>query len=592
MIIMSDLSGAVNDAVIRRLAGERSYQRGADYYRDGCVETVEEVADGIRAVVRGTRNYEVELTSDEGVLDYSCDCPHASDGAFCKHCVATALAWLHRGAKPGGPRGRGRTKEVTLADAKEVLNEEDHQALVRMVLDWAKDDDRLHERVLLFAARRSGPETGVAAARQAFKKAARVHDFVHYREAYAWARSVDDAIDNIAQLLEDGQAAAVIELCESALKDLDAAMGAIDDSDGHLTTLRDRLQDIHFRACQKARPDPVALAKRLFQFEMQSELEVFFGAAEGYAKILGAKGLKEYRQLAEAEWEKVPARTARHEQSDSGRHFRITHIMESLARAAGDIEGLVAVMSRDLSYAYSYLKIAEVYREARQHDQALLWAEKGLKAFPERTDGRLREFAAEEYHRRRRHDDAMKLMWAEFSERPGLDTYRILGRHAGKAKAWPEWRDRALAEIRQRIAKARQISKGQVQSRWMRPSDDHSQLVEIFLYEGDADAAWREAQEGGCSDGLWLQLAESREQVHPEDAAPVYLKQAERAIVEVRNSRYDESVGLLVKAAVAMKRMDRSEDFVRHLESLRQKYKIKRNFIKLLDQKQKSLYLR
>ena len=266
--------------------------------------------------------------------------------------------------------------------------------------------------------------------------------------------------------------------------------------------------------------------------------------------------------------------------------------MESLARAAGDVEELVAVMSRDLSYAYSYLKIAEVYREARQHDQALLWAEKGLKAFPERTDGRLREFAAEEYHRRRRHDDAMKLMWAEFSERPGLETYRILERHAGKAKAWPEWRDRALAEIRQRIAKARQTSKGQVQSRWMRPNDDHSQLVEIFLYEGDADAAWREAREGGCSDGLWLQLAESREKAHPEDAAPVYLKQAERAIVEVRNSRYDESVGLLVKAAAAMQRADRSEDFVRHLESLRQKYKIKRNFVKLLDQKQKSLYLR
>ncbi len=41
-----------------------------------------------------------------------------------------------------------------------------------------------------------------------------------------------------------------------------------------------------------------------------------------------------------------------------------------------------------------------------------------------------------------------------------------------------------------------------------------------------------------------------------------------------------------------MKRMDRGEEFVRHLESLRQKYKIKRNFVKLLDQKQKSLYLR
>jgi len=115
--------------------------------------------------------------------------------------------------------------------------------------------------------------------------------------------------------------------------------------------------------------------------------------------------------------------------------------------------------------------------------------------------------------------------------------------------------------------------------------------VEIFLYEGDVEAAWREARDGGCSDGLWLRLAEAREKDHPEDAAPIYLKQAEEAIVEVRNARYDESVGLLVKAATVMKRMGNSEEFVRNLETLRVKYKIKRNFIKLVEQKRKSLYL-
>jgi uncharacterized Zn finger protein len=351
------------------------------------------------------------------------------------------------------------------------------------------------------------------------------------------------------------------------------------------------LQDTHFRACQEARPDPVALARRLFDWELHSGLDVFYGAAERYAKILGAKGLKEYRQLAEAEWEKVPARTAKDERADWGRHFRITHIMESLARASGDVEELVAVMSRDLSHAYAYLRIAEVYREARQHDLALQWAEKGLEAFPERPDGRLREFAAEEYHRRRRHDDAMKLVWAGFAERPFLETYRTLERHARKAGKWPEWRDRALAEIRRRIAIAKEESRRQSQPRWMRPNDDHSVLVEIFLYERDPEAAWGEAQEGGCSNGLWLQLAAAREKDHPADAAPIYLKQAETAIGATSDGRYENPVELLVKAAAVMKRMGRGEEFVRNLEALRVKYKIKRNFIKLVEQKRKSLYL-
>jgi uncharacterized Zn finger protein len=125
----------------------------------------------------------------------------------------------------------------------------------------------------------------------------------------------------------------------------------------------------------------------------------------------------------------------------------------------------------------------------------------------------------------------------------------------------------------------------------MQGDEDNSPLVEIFLYEGNTEEAWREAQAGGCSDSLWLRLAAAREKEHPEDAAPIYLKQAEAAILGTTNGRYEDSVGFLMKAASVMRRMDRAAEFVRDLEALRVKYKIKRNFIKLVEQKRKSLYL-
>lgn len=277
--------------------------------------------------------------------------------------------------------------------------------------------------------------------------------------------------------------------------------------------------------------------------------------------------------------------------SEWGQHFRITHIMESLARASGEIEELVAVMSRDLSSAYSYLRIAEVYQEAGEHDKVLLWAENGLEAFPDHTDARLREFAAEEYHRRSRHAEAMNLVWAEFLERPFPETYRTLEKHANKASAWPEWRERALAEIRARIAKAKEKAHGQARPRWLPADGDHSVLVEIFLHESKVEDAWREATAGGCSVALWLRLAAKREKEYPEDAAAIYLKYAEAGIAATTNGRYEEPLNLLVKAAGIMKRLDRAAEFVRQLEALRAKYKIKRNFIKLVEQKRTSLYL-
>lgn len=587
----TDIVHAINDAVLRRMAGAPSYQRGMDYFLRGHVESIADRPDGVEAVVRGTQNYEVSLAVDGGLLDYACDCPVGSDGAFCKHCVAVALAWRSRLNDPvEQPGKRGKSKPLTLEAAAKILEGEDHLTLVRLLAGWAKEDHGLRERLLLHAARRAGPESAAAAAGRAFQKAVRIHGFVEYRAAGGWARDVHSAIDAIELVLNDGHAAAVIELCESALLALTEAAGSIDDSDGCLTDLRDRLHDLHFRACEEARPDPVALAGRFFAWDMSDrELDVFYGAAQTYAGILGPQGLQAYRALAEAAWAKVPAST-RGSGSDTGlSHFRIRSVMESLARASGDVDELAQVMSRDLSHAYSYLKIAEVYREARQFDKALEWAEKGLKAFPVNTDARLREFTAGEYHRRGSHNEAMKLMWAMFIQRPDLEDYQMLERHAKQADAWPAWRERALTAIRLRIEEAKGKRRGRSLTPWAMTEADHTLLAEIFLYEEDPEAAWQEAQSGGCSDLLWLKLAVARDKDHPEESVPIYLKQAEAAIVNARNSRYDDAYTLLLRASKAMQAMQRGAEFVRILDALRLKYKPKRNFIKLTDQKRNLL---
>ena len=319
-----------------------------------------------------------------------------------------------------------------------------------------------------------------------------------------------------------------------------------------------------------------------FEWETGTDYDIFHGAAATYADVLGEKGLAIYRRLAEREWKKVPALApGRDDSAKYGKRFRITHIMETLARASGDVEALVDVMKRDLSLPHDFLKIAEVYKEARNHDFALEWAERGVKAFPERTDSRLREFLAKEYHRRDRHDEAMVLVWAEFAEKPTLEQYRNLKAHADRTGQWLTWRDKALEFLRETIAKAkREASK----NRWAwSPRTDHSELVSIFLWEGDVDAAWREAKEGGCSDPLWLKLAAKQEKDHPDDALLVYQSHVDPALNRKNNEAYREAVGLLRKVRGLMIRLGRESEFARYVESVRAAHKPKRNFVKLLD---------
>jgi hypothetical protein len=59
------------------------------------------------------------------------------------------------------------------------------------------------------------------------------------------------------------------------------------------------------------------------------------------------------------------------------------------------------------------------------------------------------------------------------------------------------------------------------------------------------ETAWREAQEGGCSNNLWTELAAKREKKHPEDALPIYQRQLEPVLDRKNNEAYKEALGFL-----------------------------------------------
>ena len=301
--------------------------------------------------------------------------------------------------------------------------------------------------------------------------------------------------------------------------------------------------------------------------------------------MLGNKGLAVYRKLAQRLWDQMPQLGPGDKRDYDGPRYRVTSIMEALAKASGDVKQLVAVKARDLSSAYCYLQIAETYKEARLADKALEWAEKGLKAFAnERADSRLEDFLADEYHRRRRHDDAMALIWDQFARDMHLGSYQHLKVHSDRAKQWPTWREKALAAVRTSLDKQKRETSSQPKDpwrSWRRPMDN-SVLVEIFLWERDAEAAWQEAQAGGCSDSLWMRLAGLREKEHPADALAIYQRQIDPIVNRKKNDAYRDAAKLIGKISKLMGRLDREAEFPQYLDSVRKAHKPKRNFMAML----------
>ncbi|HLA11584.1 MAG TPA: hypothetical protein VJ023_13435 [Pyrinomonadaceae bacterium] len=485
-------------------------------------------------------------------------------------------------SKPAKKRKRATTE----ADLRAYLEGQDKDTLVAIVARAAMENRNLRERLLLEAARINPAGVDLAAYRRSLAHATRTNGFVDYQSAYDYTRRIHQVTESIAALLNDGHAPAVIELTEYALSKLEDSIGDMDDSDGYMGHILPELHDLHHDACLQVGPEPRPLARRLFEWEMKSDWDIFSGAADTYADVFGTEGLAEYRRLAESEWAKV--RQLHPGESDderSSQRFRITHMMEGLARQTGDPEALVEIKRRDLSHAYSFLQIAEIYREAREFDKALDWAEQGMKSFSQR-DSRLVEFLAREYHRRARHDDAMKLIWREFVESPFLKNYQELKAHAIKVRPrpdWPAWRDKALVHLRRVIEKEIREEKTSKNHWHWAGHADNSRLVEVFLWEKRYDEAWQEATAGGCSSGLWLRVAAAREEKHPGDAVPIYQEMIAPILKQANNAAYAEAAKLLGEIGELMGRLDRVSEFEEYLAALRVEYKRKRNFIKLLE---------
>jgi uncharacterized Zn finger protein len=570
---------------LKSLATTRSFDRGEAYFKDGRVHGLAVHEGTCTAIVSGHDDYSVMLRSTEREINYSCDCPIGLEGEFCKHLVAVGLASLNPSLE-SRDKSSNRKGTASTDDLRAYLERQDKDNLIAMLVREAMENRNLRDRLFLEAAQSNPAGLDITAYRQAIARATRTNGFVDYHSAYDFTRRILQVTDSIAALLNDGHAQAVIELTEYALARLEKAIANMDDSDGYMSDILPELQNLHHRACMDVRPDPRALARRLFEWEVNSEWEIFYGTAETYSDVFGAEGLAEYRRLAESEWEKIPQLNPGEKDDErSPRRFRITSIMESLARYSNDPDSLVEIKRRDLSHAYSFLKIAEIYREAGQHDKALDWAEWGIKSF-QRGDSRLVEFLAAEYHRHSRHDDVMTLIWNQFVESPNLQNYQDLKAHAVKVRPnpdWSAWRDKALTHLRGVIKKEKQQAKTAKNLWHWAAQADNSRLVEIFLWETHYDEAWQEACAGGCSSSLWLRVAAAREEKHPGDAIPIYQEMIAPILKQANNAAYEEAVKLLQKIRELMGRLDRVTEFEDYLGALRVEYKRKRNFIKLLD---------
>jgi uncharacterized Zn finger protein len=542
------------EADVKGAADPRSFARGLDYLH--AVDDLAVTEIQITATVFGNREYRVRLTFGEPAIGGDCTCPYGREGAFCKHCVAVAISVLRLG------RDMPELIETTKAGRAELeswLESLSKKELLAELLRLLDEDRDLRRR---FEMRAASVNADAGAVRRAVEEliASPRQGYVDYDGAYEFASGVREAGEAIDGLIEAGAAADATGIAREAINLVIDAFEYADDSSGFIGQAAYELLAVHLRACEAAPPDPVSLARYLCYLLLQRGDYGITPDLADYAGLLGEKGIAAVREQVTAAYEQNPG------------NWQARSLLESIAKAEGDIDTVVAVYAANLDdRGWSHLRIAEELDEAGRGAEALDWAERGLREAA-RPDQRLVDYLAGRYAAAGRDDDVLSLRRDRFLAERTLGNYQALREAATARGMWPEVRAQALMLLGRDMRRSAHTPRV-----WGGPV-----LVDALLDDGDLDAAW-DAAKDAASDPQWLRLADASITARPGDALAVYLRAVAGLKTMTGDPVYHRMAGLLLSARACHEALGTTEKFRGYLAALRTDQKRKRNLMKILD---------
>lgn len=545
------------------LAGARAFRRGEEYFAWRRVRAL--VADGekITAFVYGGKRYRVAIMVNGEEVGYECDCPEGASARFCKHCVAVGLNWLEDGAN-------GESSSVTWQDMRGYLASLPAEELAQLALDETARNAEFRERLWLRAARAGGKKPDWGEYRRLLEFASQAA--TSEEDAESFRAVLIDIESSLNNLIEAGYAEDSASLIEQA--PVFSQPRQTEASEKLIAVLL----TLHHKGCQRSGIAAEALAGRLLRWQLSS---LAIGTGEvmrRYADLLGRRGRDAYERTVQSEWDRLRSNGDLIAPDQRARFTRLAGLLEQLAERHGDIDLLIAVRSHRLEDASGYLDLARMCKRKRREDLALHWARRGRNLFAACEAEELYEFLAAEYEARGEWKEAIEILFELFSARPTLGCYQRMtacGRQIGE---WSLWRERALNMPRQKDSAPTPATRSS-----RAPTPDQSAMVSILLWEDDEEAAWRAAQQGGCDDDLWQELAKRLAAKRPDESLRIYKRLVAKYADGKNSYAYERAIELLRRIGRLMKKRKHRDEFLAYVQSLRETHRYRHSFAKLLD---------
>jgi len=570
---MQDDVSLLADAQLVRLAGEAAFERGVAYFRQGQVLGWSRQGNTVTAQVAGSESYRVTLRLNPRGLEGGCDCPASEGIDFCKHCVATALAYRAEQAEQerlmaGGESGRLLAYLQQLDKASLV------EALAEMI---AEDPVREHQWSL-----RADAVLGVLDHKAlkkritaAFPLKRHLHRYGQVRPYFAKAEAV---VDQLAEQAPQSPPDTCLTLVEYALSRLARALETIDDSGGFRFYCEEVLQKLHVQTAQRLDWSTEKLAVHLYEIAFGESHDLYPKIPDAYAEALGSEGMDAYLALLQQVWDALPNLPADTPWSEQFRYRRLREPLLKRAETRGDVATILALHQKSATEVKDYLKIAELCIAHGAWEQVELWLARAARADDKRYPHWRRERERLQIPlllHRGEAEKAGQLQWEIYQQTQQLEDYRHLLELVDEHGLATDYRQRAHDWLREEIEKAPEAP-------WGYAPQVVNSLLEIYLYENRLAEALAFSSDRPVAAGLLLRLAQQLGD--PDQSLPLYVRLARSEVRNTDNKSYRRAIAQLRELHGTLETLEQRREFAEALEELRTEFRQKRNFIKWLNE--------
>jgi uncharacterized Zn finger protein len=573
----------ITEQQIRAIASPESFSRGMSYYHDGAIHRPVRRGRTLIADCAGTSLYRVTVELDkQGVGTTSCTCPYEWGGA-CKHIVALLLTWLNA---PKDFQTQDDATALLASMSKEQLIELVENVLRRepdfydLIQRKASKAQAEQETINLTTLRRLIRDTLKARPPEEYHDEEEYYDDEdEYRSKRDWedletlGEELQEYLDYPRDWVKQGNREQGVAAYQMLVEESVAYLKKLGHEDYEveefatecatelikLTKRDDATRATLFEWALNlagGHPHPVAVLDAVID-GVRSDADI--PRIEKFYKDQLAKNRKARPAQAGYYWNPWADRLLKFYE-----HAKRTDDMLALLLEEGRVlahaqkllelrrrEESVQAALENLTTANDCLTFAKQLADKGNTDDAITVAEKGLKD-RQAWKGELLEWLTAQYEKRGDRARALETAIARYQARPEEMQFKQVKKLAHALERWESVRADLIA--------------------FLEKSHFRHMLVDIYLDEGNLDAAERVAGQTYFYGDIRPRVARAAEKVDPRRAIALYQELATEQIKHKHRTAYSQAVEYLQRTKKLLHTLGKSEMWDAYLANLRKSY--------------------